>query len=480
MNDVAHVATGRSSPGLRYKNVDAAIKWLCSAFGFVLRSAERDASGRVTYAELSFGSTIIMVGGVSGFDIDRFMTQPSDIGGAETQCCYYVVDNLDAQYARARRAGCEIVIDMQTRSNGARAFTCRDPEGHLWCFGTYDPWQSLSIAPDRPDPAPKTKVLAGDRTAAAQRPAPKFPVRLAAGLSMAVVVSGVVAAWIYGEAEQTSREATAAPTASIGPERVVSIELGKEAFQSAIKTVRLRLAVERRSRRAAQRASKAAQAEAAEERSQRIAAEQSAEKLAQQLALAQQAAAQAQSAAKTAQDNLAKEQAATPQERNRLTREVEEARRAAAGARAELARAQGATQAAEQEAKATRARLTFVRLNAKENSEKAIAQIRKELSGEKAAREAAEHEAESARDDLARERDLKQAAWRTVEQLKRRLAAAGVQVSSEQSQLKKAVARRKAKAAEQPKPTAASTGSTREKGWTLNGGPVFAKDTGPP
>ncbi|HZF33304.1 MAG TPA: glyoxalase, partial [Candidatus Angelobacter sp.] len=23
---------------------------------------------------------------------------------------------------------------------GGRGYSCRDPEGHLWNFGTYDPW----------------------------------------------------------------------------------------------------------------------------------------------------------------------------------------------------------------------------------------------------------------------------------------------------------------------------------------------------
>ena len=25
---------------------------------------------------------------------------------------------------------------------GGRSFSCRDPEGHLWTIGTYDPWES--------------------------------------------------------------------------------------------------------------------------------------------------------------------------------------------------------------------------------------------------------------------------------------------------------------------------------------------------
>ncbi len=307
MKVVSHVTAGRASPGMRYRDVDAAIEFLCRAFGFELRSAETNANGNTLYAELSFGSTIIMIAAASGFDLDRFMKQPGDIGGAETQCCYYVVDDIDAHYARARNAGCEIVIDMQTRPNGAQAFTSRDPEGHLWCFGTYDPWQSLSVAPDQPDRAPEAAALPSAMAAPASHRAPRFPARLAAGLTMAAVVSGSAVAWIYGEAWQTSRQATAAPTAQIGPERVISLKLSKETFQSAIKDARRRLAIERHTRLAAERASRAAQAEVAQEKSQRIAAEQTAKDLSERLARAREVADRAQNAASTAQDQLAKE-----------------------------------------------------------------------------------------------------------------------------------------------------------------------------
>jgi uncharacterized glyoxalase superfamily protein PhnB len=467
---------------LRYRNVGAAIKWLCGTFGFELRSSVTDDDGRVTYAELSFGSTIIMVGAVSGFDIDGFMAQPDDIGGAETQCCYYVVEDIDAHYVRARRAGCQIVIDLQTRPNGARAFTCRDLEGHLWCFGTYDPWQSYATAADRPASAAKGNTVPAAIAAAAHRPAAKFPGhvprRLAAGLSMAAIVSGIVAIWTYGEAWQSSREAGAAPAALIGPERMLGTELTNPTFQRAIKDARRRLAFERKTRRAAERASKLAQAQAAHEHTLRVSAEQTANQLADQLARAQQAADRAQSAASTAQDKLAKERASgKPNAHIRLAREVEQAQRSAAAARAELARAEAAKAAAEQESKETRARLTFVSLNAKQNTEQAVAEIRKQMLHEKAAREEAESEARYARNELANERRLKQAAWRNVEQLKRRLAAAGIKVTAGSLAKKAVVARKKVQAV--PKPVAAIPPSS-QKSWSLNGGPVFVKDTGAP
>jgi uncharacterized glyoxalase superfamily protein PhnB len=27
-----------------------------------------------------------------------------------------------------------------TQDYGGRDYTCKDPEGHVWTFGTYDPW----------------------------------------------------------------------------------------------------------------------------------------------------------------------------------------------------------------------------------------------------------------------------------------------------------------------------------------------------
>jgi uncharacterized glyoxalase superfamily protein PhnB len=114
MNEAVQLAGGRSSPGLRYRDVGAAIVWLSTAFGFERRSVVADGAGHVSYAELSFGNTIIMLGAVKGFEIDRYMAQPDDIGGAETQCCYYVVEDIEAHYAKARNAGCEIVINLKT------------------------------------------------------------------------------------------------------------------------------------------------------------------------------------------------------------------------------------------------------------------------------------------------------------------------------------------------------------------------------
>ncbi len=41
---------------------------------------------------------------------------------------------------RYHDAGAEVVVDIADQDHGGRMYSCRDPEGHLWNFGTYDPW----------------------------------------------------------------------------------------------------------------------------------------------------------------------------------------------------------------------------------------------------------------------------------------------------------------------------------------------------
>lgn len=75
-------------PCLRYRDASAMIEWPCKAFGFEKHS----------------------------------------------------VNDCAAHCAQAKAAGAEIVDDLETRDYGGSGYSARDPEGHLWSFGDYDPW----------------------------------------------------------------------------------------------------------------------------------------------------------------------------------------------------------------------------------------------------------------------------------------------------------------------------------------------------
>jgi uncharacterized glyoxalase superfamily protein PhnB len=129
-------------PCLRYRDAQSAIEWLCRAFGFEKHLVVPSEGGTIAHAELSFGNGMIMLGSVKESEFDRLMKQPDEIGGAETQTSYVIVSDADALYARAKAAGAKIVLDIKDEDYGGRGFSCRDLEGRLWNFGTYDPWKT--------------------------------------------------------------------------------------------------------------------------------------------------------------------------------------------------------------------------------------------------------------------------------------------------------------------------------------------------
>lgn len=129
-------------PCLRYRDAPAAIEWLCENFGFEKQLVVPNDDGSIAHAQLSFGNGMIMLGSVLKVETEfgRLIKQPDEVGGAETQTAYIVVSDADAIYTRAKAAGAEIVIEIKDEDYGGRGFSCRDLEGHLWNFGTYDPW----------------------------------------------------------------------------------------------------------------------------------------------------------------------------------------------------------------------------------------------------------------------------------------------------------------------------------------------------
>src|SRR3546814_17761252 len=72
----------------------------------------------------------------------RQVAQPDEIGMRETQSPCVIVADADAHYAQAKAAGATIVMDIADQDYGGRGYACRDIEGHLWWFGSSDPWKT--------------------------------------------------------------------------------------------------------------------------------------------------------------------------------------------------------------------------------------------------------------------------------------------------------------------------------------------------
>jgi uncharacterized glyoxalase superfamily protein PhnB len=128
-------------PCLRYHDAHAAIEWLCKAFGFTKNAVYENEQGGVEHAQLVYGDGMIMLGEVRDTDFGRQIAQPDQIGDRETQCPYVIVVNCKSHYQQAKDAGAVIVDEYAEKDYGGAGYSCRDPQGHLWHFGSYDPWQ---------------------------------------------------------------------------------------------------------------------------------------------------------------------------------------------------------------------------------------------------------------------------------------------------------------------------------------------------
>ena len=98
-------------------------------------------NGAIAHAQLDFGNGMIMLGSSGDDDFGRLVKSPRDLNGLSASP-YVIVEDADAHYAQAVAAGAEIVFDVADQPHGGRQYTCRDLEGQLWNFGTYDPWAS--------------------------------------------------------------------------------------------------------------------------------------------------------------------------------------------------------------------------------------------------------------------------------------------------------------------------------------------------
>ncbi len=97
-------------------------------------------NGAIEHAQLTLGNGMIMLGSARDDAFDELQKTPQAAGGVTTQSPYIIVDDVNAHCRQAMDAGAQIVTPPEDQDYGGRFYSCRDPEGHLWNFGSYDPW----------------------------------------------------------------------------------------------------------------------------------------------------------------------------------------------------------------------------------------------------------------------------------------------------------------------------------------------------
>ncbi len=120
---------------LIYADSNAAVDWLCRAFGFTLHFAAKDDAGTILHAELRFGDDLLYVANAKPND-KYGLAAPSTFQG-QSQCVCAAMEDVNAHYAHAIACGAKIITEIADTEWGARLYTCADPQGHIWTFGNY-------------------------------------------------------------------------------------------------------------------------------------------------------------------------------------------------------------------------------------------------------------------------------------------------------------------------------------------------------
>ncbi|QDU96398.1 VOC family protein [Lignipirellula cremea] len=129
---------------MRYQDASKAIDFLCSAFGFERQLVVPGAGNEIMHAQLTFGNGMIMLGTDREDDFGKLMTTPTQVDNRCTQSLYVIVQDADAHHDQAVAAGAQVLVPLKDEDYGGRGYTCRDLEGHVWTFGTYDPWAEVT------------------------------------------------------------------------------------------------------------------------------------------------------------------------------------------------------------------------------------------------------------------------------------------------------------------------------------------------
>ena len=128
------------TPYLMIQGASEAIEFYKQAFGAteVFRLAQ--PNGKIGHAEIRIGDSSIMLADPCEEGAFR---NPRSLGGSSVGLHVYVED-VDAQFAQALRAGAKAVKPVQDQFYGDRTGTLEDPFGHIWFLATH----KEDIAPD--------------------------------------------------------------------------------------------------------------------------------------------------------------------------------------------------------------------------------------------------------------------------------------------------------------------------------------------
>ena len=128
------------TPSLIVRDAAKAIDFYKKALGAEERMRMASPDGKIGHAELKIGDSIIFLSEESQ---QMGTKSPQTLGGTSSYLYLYVED-VDAVYERALKAGAESVMALADQFYGDRSGGIKDPSGNIWYIATH----KEDVAPD--------------------------------------------------------------------------------------------------------------------------------------------------------------------------------------------------------------------------------------------------------------------------------------------------------------------------------------------
>jgi uncharacterized glyoxalase superfamily protein PhnB len=123
----------RIMPYLHYNNLEKALEWLSSVFGFQVSLTLPDKHGKLMHAEVKYADGVMMLGPANP---KYGSLSPLDLKGVN-QGLYVYVDDVDRHYESAKAQGAVITMEPENMFWGDRMYAAKDLEGHSWTFAQH-------------------------------------------------------------------------------------------------------------------------------------------------------------------------------------------------------------------------------------------------------------------------------------------------------------------------------------------------------
>jgi PhnB protein len=121
------------TPYLAVEDAEKAIEFYKDAFGATEMVRMPTPDGRVAHAELQIGDSKLMLSD----PFPQSSVRPPAERGGTTASIFMYVDDVDATFEQAQKAGAQVVSELEDMFWGDRFGTVSDPFGHVWSIATH-------------------------------------------------------------------------------------------------------------------------------------------------------------------------------------------------------------------------------------------------------------------------------------------------------------------------------------------------------